>query len=454
MRIKRVFVERLFSLFDHEIHMNMEDRITIIHAPNGFGKTAILRMVEGLFQGRYADLRSFPFAAFGVEFEDGRTLKVEAHERQKSAKETKKQKHRGTDDRFLVIDFNGNTPFEVPAAADPRAMRLPLEAVDRVVPELTCIGPQQWQTPLGEILNFDDVFSRYPQISQFFPADITREPPWLKEVRTGTDVQFIRAERLMARPQSNAEPPHERRPVLSPAVMRYSEELAGAIGTTLTRYAELSQSLDRSFPVRLVGQSGREGLTEEEIKSRLSEFEAKRRRLTESGLLDQESGPAFQIPSTIDDTKASVLSVYVRDVDNKLAVFDELAGKIDLLKGIINRRFRHKRMVVSRNSGIRFTTDTGQPLDPTSLSSGEQHELVMLYELLFKVRRDSLILIDEPEISLHIAWQQEFLQDLSEMVRLSGFDVLIATHSPQIINDRWDLTVELHDTPELQEAAR
>ena len=214
-----------------------------------------------------------------------------------------------------------------------------------------------------------------------------------------------------------------------------------------------SQSLDRTFPVRLVRQTGSEALTKDEIKERLSDFEAKRERLTESGLLDREGDAAFQIPPTIDDTKASVLAVYVSDVAKKLEVFDELAGKIDLLKSIVNRRFRHKRMVVSRNDGIQFTTDTGQPLDPTNLSSGEQHELVMLYELLFKVREDSLILIDEPEISLHIAWQEEFLQDLAEMVRLSGFDVLIATHSPQIINDRWDLTVELHDTPVLQESA-
>ena len=59
MRIRRVFVEKLFGLFDHDILMKMDDRITII-LPNGFGKTAILRMISGLFQGRYSDLRVFP----------------------------------------------------------------------------------------------------------------------------------------------------------------------------------------------------------------------------------------------------------------------------------------------------------------------------------------------------------------------------------------------------------
>lgn len=77
------------------------------------------------------------------------------------------------------------------------------------------------------------------------------------------------------------------------------------------------------------------------------------------------------------------------------------------------------------------------------LSSGEQHELVLLYELLFKVGRDSLILLDEPELSLHVVWQQQFLDELQQIAELSGFNVIIATHSPQIIHDRWDLTVEL-----------
>jgi predicted ATP-binding protein involved in virulence len=63
--------------------------------------------------------------------------------------------------------------------------------------------------------------------------------------------------------------------------------------------------------------------------------------------------------------------------------------------------------------------------------------------LLFKVQPNSLVLIDEPEISLHVAWQVQFLKDLQEIIKLANFDVLLATHSPDIINDRWDLTVEL-----------
>ena len=93
-------------------------------------------------------------------------------------------------------------------------------------------------------------------------------------------------------------------------------------------------------------------------------------------------------------------------------------------------------------------TSNETQLDPVLLSSGEQHEIVLLYELLFKVSENSIILIDEPEISLHVAWQEVFLKDLGQMAELSRFQALIATHSPQIINDRWDLTVELRGPTE------
>jgi len=52
-------------------------------------------------------------------------------------------------------------------------------------------------------------------------------------------------------------------------------------------------------------------------------------------------------------------------------------------------------------------------------------------------------LIDEPEISLHITWQKEFLDDLLKIIKMQNFQVLIATHSPSIINGRWDLVYNL-----------
>ena len=41
MRITKISVKGLFGMFDHEIPLNQESRITIVHGPNGVGKTVL-----------------------------------------------------------------------------------------------------------------------------------------------------------------------------------------------------------------------------------------------------------------------------------------------------------------------------------------------------------------------------------------------------------------------------
>ncbi len=127
---------------------------------------------------------------------------------------------------------------------------------------------------------------------------------------------------------------------------------------------------------------------------------------------------------------------------------DGSARKLDLLLSIVNGRFTHKELKITEEKGFTVETASGTILRPDQLSSGEQHLIVLLYDLLFTVRQNSLILIDEPELSLHVFWQQQFIADLLKIIQLVSIDILIATHSPQIIHDRWDLAVELKGSKE------
>ncbi|MBA3923788.1 MAG: AAA family ATPase, partial [Nostocaceae cyanobacterium] len=195
-------------------------------------------------------------------------------------------------------------------------------------------------------------------------------------------------------------------------------------------------------------------LTDEKLRTQLNELETTRSRLIEVGLLDRDENSDFQIqPQFIDESTKNILSVYVEDVEKKLNIFNEIASKIELLRKIVNNKFSYsyKEMNFSKEKGFIFkilynsSASNIETLSPTDLSSGEQHELVLLYELLFKVQPNSLVLIDEPELSLHVGWQTQFLKDLQDITKLADLDILMATHSPDIIQDRWDLTVELKE---------
>ena len=145
------------------------------------------------------------------------------------------------------------------------------------------------------------------------------------------------------------------------------------------------------------------------------------------------------------DWERKVLATYLKDAAAKLETFQPLLDRLELLRDIVNDRFLFKKLHFDRNQGFAISSeDSDVLLDPRQLSSGEQHELVLMYDLLMNVKKNSLVLIDEPEISLHVAWQQAFLDDLDRVASLTSLRFIIATHSPQIIGNRWDNAVELY----------
>lgn len=441
MRIKQIYVTNLFGIFNHVIPLNMDERITIIYGLNGVGKTALLRIVNGILTSRFSELRSIPFEDFEIDFDDGSHIRVhKTHqlgiERQKEHQITLyfKKDSRSREQNFSLNKLEAKKISE----SDFKISRI----LEDIVPGLERISANLWRyLPTMEALSLEEVLERF---SDFIPEEIrfkNNPPQWLEHIINSLHTRFIESQRLLNLSDSKSRIDRTRFTMM-PSVATYANELAKNIQAKLAEYGTLAQSLDRTFPVRVVQEKALTELTDEQLRTKLTELEKKRLYLINAGLLDKDETTKFQLSEAIDDSTKRVLSVYVEDVEKKLNIFNELAQRTDLIKRIINQRFSYKQMNISKNKGFTFTCNE-HSLSPTDLSSGEQHELVILYELLFKVKPNSLILIDDPELSLHVEWQVQFLKDLREIAEIANLDVLMATHSPDIINDRWDLTVEL-----------
>ncbi|BAZ33313.1 putative excinuclease ATPase subunit [Cylindrospermum sp. NIES-4074] len=439
MRIKQISVTELFGIFNHVIPMNMEDRITIIYGLNGVGKTALLRMVNGLLNLRYLELNSIPFKDFQIDFDDSSYIRVS---------KTPKQGIDNIQQHQLTLFFKKNSrskeqSFPLNKLEAKALQHFPIASIlDDIVPGLERISSSIWRyLPTNEEISLEDALERFGYL---LPKQFRQEktPDWLENIRNSIHIRFIESQRLLNLSDISKSRMERSRPSMIPSVATYANELAKNIQINLAEYGALAQSLDRTFPVRVVQQEASSDMTDIQLRNKLNELEEKRSHLINTGLLDKDDNTNFQIQKNLDESTKKLLSVYVEDVEKKLGVFDDLAKKIELMKRIINQRFSYKQINISKDKGFTFTCN-GNSLVPENLSSGEQHELVILYELLFKVKPNSLILIDEPELSLHIAWQVQFLKDLREITEIATLDVLIATHSPDIIHDRWDLTVEL-----------
>ena len=119
---------------------------------------------------------------------------------------------------------------------------------------------------------------------------------------------------------------------------------------------------------------------------------------------------------------------------------------IFILKEIINSRYKHKVFTVDSIKGFVILPPDLNPekeIPVEMLSSGEQNELVLFYELLFKCDSKDFILIDEPEISLHLEWLQAMIGDLIKVSEKNKVSLLIATHSPDLVGENYELVQHL-----------
>lgn len=88
------------------------------------------------------------------------------------------------------------------------------------------------------------------------------------------------------------------------------------------------------------------------------------------------------------------------------------------------------------SSDIIFATAEKDPIKISDLSSGQKCMILTLLNISGSITHNSIICIDEPEISLHPRWQREFIKVLIEF--FSDFrqcHFIIATHSPLIISE-------------------
>ena len=92
-----------------------------------------------------------------------------------------------------------------------------------------------------------------------------------------------------------------------------------------------------------------------------------------------------------------------------------------------------KKMVRTENE-IRFS-QIGETLVPYQLSSGEKQMLAIRLTVLVENREPYALLMDEPEISLHIDWQQRLI-DLIRQLNPHA-QIILSTHSPALIMDGW-----------------
>lgn len=431
--IKSIKIEKLFNLFDYDIEFSNENNILIITGTNGFGKTHILNIVFNLFNRRLFFFHSLLFSKIVVHLSNNTSIEV--------IKKTKNDRQTIDFIFYKKKDKVGTYKYGID---DKTLLSILLNYDLRISP----MGNGYWIDHSIDkgVLRSSDVVSKYVDILTDELVNIYKiKSEKANIIIDSLNTHLIREQRLfyeVAQKKEIKSAANLVNTTVSDVISICSDNLQKRIHDRVQESFDSFQKLDSTYTNRLINE--KETISEEKYNETLSALKEKQERLNKVGLSSDVKTIAGGISYSKDDSKA--LLVYLDDLKEKLSFFDDLLEKIELFTSILNKkRFSFKKINISRENGFVFKANFGDELTikHSDLSSGEKHEVILLYELIFNTEQNTLVLIDEPELSLHITWQKEFLKDLSNIMAINNIQVLIATHSPSIINDRWDLVYTL-----------
>lgn len=115
------------------------------------------------------------------------------------------------------------------------------------------------------------------------------------------------------------------------------------------------------------------------------------------------------------------------------AEIEKVYEPLNCFFSIVNDLLYKKKLQRNEKYELIVETDLGHSLTLNKLSSGEKQLLILLGEALLKHGHPITYIADEPELSLHITWQNALISCIKKINPCS--QILFATHSPDIVSN-------------------
>jgi len=476
--IRRIRLESLWNEKgrNFDIPLGGHGSVTLIHGLNGCGKTTLLKLLSDFGRRRFFSVACVQFKCVTLEYAGG-DLVIERLERSQPEPDEVMPGRRQMDPFFgrleseqrriwmrrprspdfravdLMFEFrpkeetSPRPPIQKFSFIDEEAAERIVEVVDPVVR----IGDNLYrdestvrQFKAQELIAF---FRDHPDVA----SQQSVCEPWLQAIVESCDLMLVDTQRLQRRSRVKAESQLRYRLRGEPTpILKTVDWCAADMQKRLTesygRFAETSQALDRDFTVRVLESGHASGAASKEeldkLRSAYDKVRTKQQELIDARIYGDKAMPEFPTRE-LSAPECGMLVYFVADMDKKLAAFDELYDRARQFLSTVNDLLQGKEVELdSKSHGfvVRLKDSNSrdrQQVLPSSLSSGEQHLLVLFYEVIFHPQgKPTLLMIDEPELSLHISWQLKLIDLLEQACEVSGTKMLVATHSPQIVDGR------------------
>lgn len=99
---------------------------------------------------------------------------------------------------------------------------------------------------------------------------------------------------------------------------------------------------------------------------------------------------------------------------------------------IVNNLLQRKELKINERNELEVKTQSDKTFDLRFLSSGEKQLLIIFGETLLQKSTPHIFIADEPELSLHVEWQEQLVGSLKLLNPYA--QLIFATHSPDIVS--------------------
>jgi len=119
----------------------------------------------------------------------------------------------------------------------------------------------------------------------------------------------------------------------------------------------------------------------------------------------------------------------VDNINNVESRIESSMAPIHRFTSTINNLFSRGKTLQTNESGLAIVLDDGKLITPAFLSSGEKHLLMILLQSM--TAEQNSVIIDEPELSMHIDWQHALTETIHRLN--PSCQLIVASHSPEIM---------------------
>lgn len=453
VRVVGLFDRFTYDIAIHDKTHGSRNSITILSAPNGFGKSTILKIINVFFSSNLAEFIAYQFRSVHFFFTDRNEIVIEKLSADGVPSTT------GLTVRASLLDLTGSS-----IGATYRVSMEPekLSSVQRLRPDadlsdrLTADGLYFLSriTGSGLFRDFRDgavvessALEKFLKDTGSFSRLDSIQPPvpnWIHTYQQSTRTFFISASRIYGL-YSNSE--------------RQTESLSDSVRSLIARFvAELQSQIEavrlsqqKTFALRLSSRvsspnafSGYSPKPKSNIDfdSRLAHINDTVRKLRALGINSLDETLLILCKGQ-GEHGADFFGTILEDCEEATAIAEPMLEKISYFVEESNALLSYKFLEIRDKGVLTVISDRGNIVPVGSLSTGEQQLLLLISAITMEAPALGLLLVDEPELSIHPAWQERLMELIAFRSDHFGLKFLITTHSPTIAGKIWEQTLEL-----------